>query len=104
MPQPPQSATGSVYSRRQIVLGLVTVFAVYSSMSFFIQTLGIARPRMAADLNGMSLYSWSLSIPGLAAAFVTLLFSKFSDMYGRRFMLLICMILSIAGTVCSALA
>lgn len=68
------------------------------------QTLGIARPRMAADLNGMSLYSWSLSIPGLAAAFVTLLFSKFSDMYGRRFMLLICMILSIAGTVCSALA
>ena len=73
-------------------------------MSFFLQTLGIARPRMAADLNGMSLYAWSLSIPSLAAAFITLLFSKFSDMYGRRFMLLICMILSLAGTVWSALA
>ena len=33
-------------------------------------------------LNGMSLYSWSVSIPGLAAAFATLLFSKFSDVYG----------------------
>ncbi len=91
-------------ARKQIVLGLITIFSLQFTMNLFMQTLGIARPRMAADLNGMSLYSWSLSIPGLAAAFVTLLFSKFSDMYGRRFMLLICMILSIAGTVCSALA
>ena len=91
-------------SRKQVVLGLITIFSLQFTISFFFQTLGIARPRMAADLNGMSLYSWSLSIPGLAAAFVTLLFSKFSDTYGRRFMLLICMILSIAGTVCSALA
>jgi MFS family permease len=35
----------------------------------------------------MSLYSWLISIPGLAAAFVTLILSKFSDMYGRRLML-----------------
>jgi MFS family permease len=37
----------------------------------------------------MSLYSWSISIPALAAAFVTLIFGKFSDMYGRRIMLMI---------------
>ena len=91
-------------ARKQIVLGLITILSLQFTMSSFMQTLGIARPRMAADLNGMSLYSWSLSIPSLAAAFVTLLFRKLSDMYGRRFMLLICMILSIAGTVCSALA
>jgi MFS family permease len=90
-------------TQRQIILGLITIFCLQFAISFFMQTLGIARPRMAADLNGMSLYSWSLSIPSLAAAFVTLLFSKFSDMYGRRFMLLICMIISIVGTVCSAL-
>jgi MFS family permease len=104
MTQQYHPASGAAFSRRQVVLGLITIFSLQFTMSFFLQTLGIARPRMAADLNGMSLYSWSLSIPGLAAAFVTLLFSKFSDMYGRRFMLLICMILSIAGTVCSALA
>ena len=104
MPQtswPPPEAESS---RKQIVWGLIAIFSLQFTISFFLQTLVIAGPRMAADLNGMSLYSWSLSIPGLAAAFVTLLFSKFSDMYGRRFMLLICMVLSIAGTVCSALA
>lgn len=92
------------WSRKQIVLGLVAIFSLQFTMNLFLQTQGIAKPRMAADLDGMALYSWSLSVPGLAAAFVTLLFSKFSDMYGRRFMLLICMVLSIAGTVCSALA
>jgi MFS family permease len=104
MTQKPWPPSETALARKQIVLGLVTIFSMQFTMSLFMQTLGIARPRMAADLNGMSLYSWSLSIPGLAAAFVTLLFSKFSDMYGRRLMLLICMILSIAGTVSCALA
>ena len=104
MTQTPRSPSGTGFTRKQIVLGLITIFSLQFTMSFFIQTLGIARPRMAADLNGMSLYAWSLSIPSLAAAFVTLLFSKFSDMYGRRLMLLICMILFLAGTVWSALA
>jgi MFS family permease len=104
MPQPVQLMTESTYSKRQITLALVTIFAVYFAMSFFIQSLGIARPRMAADLDGMSLYSWSISIPGLAAAFVTLLFSKFSDMYGRRIMLLISMAIFLVGTVLSAIS
>jgi len=104
MSQPPQPATESAFTHRQIVLGLVTIFTLLFAMSFFIQTLGIARPRMAADLNGMALYSWSLSIPGLAAAFATLLFSKFSDMYGRRIILLICMVIYLAGTILSAIS
>ncbi len=104
MTQAPQSPSGTGFTRKQIALGLITIFSLIFTVSFFIQTLGIARPRMAADLNGMSIYAWSLSIPSLAAAFVTLLFSKFSDMYGRRFMLLICMILFLAGTVLSSLA
>jgi len=101
MPQPP---AGSVYSRRQLILGLVAIFLIYFSVFFFIQTLGIARPRMAADLNGMSLYAWSISIPSLAAAFATLLFSKLSDNYGRRVMLLVCMVPYLAGTILSAIS
>lgn len=104
MPQPPQFATESEFSRKQIILTLITIFTLAFSMSFFIQTLGIARPRIAADLDGMALYSWSLSIPGLAAAFVTLLFSKFSDMYGRRIILMISMAIYLMGTILSALA
>ena len=77
------------FSRRQIILGLVTVFTVTLATQFYIQPIAIARPRMAADLDGISLISWSISIPALAAAFVTLIFGKFSDMYGRRIMLMI---------------
>ena len=92
------------FTRRQIILGLVTVFTVTLAMQFYIQPIAIARPRMAADLDGMSLYSWSLSIPALAAAFVTLIFGKFSDMYGRRIMLMISMVFFLAGTILSAVS
>ena len=68
MTQTPGPPFEAGLSRKQIVLGLITIFSLQFTMSLFMQTLGIARPRMAADLNGMSLYSWSLSIPGLAAA------------------------------------
>jgi MFS family permease len=104
MPQAPQQPAESGFTRRQILLGLITIFCIYFTVSFFVQTLVIARPRMAADLDGMALYSWSVSIPSLAAAFVTLLFSKLSDMYGRRIMLLVSMVLFLAGTIWSALS
>ncbi len=95
---------GYDYTKRQIVLGLVAIFAVYGTMSYFIQTLNIARPKMAADLDGMSLYSWSVSIPSLVSAFVTLIFGKFSDIYGRRIMLLVSLGFTLVGTILSALS
>ncbi len=98
-----ESAESGIAGRDKI-LGLIAVFAVYGTMYFFVQTTNIARPRMAADLDGMSLYSYSISIPALAAAFVTLIFGKFSDMYGRRIMLLVSLGFFIAGTVLSALS
>jgi MFS family permease len=49
----------------------------------------------------MSLYAWSVSIPALVSAFTALIFGKFSDMYGRRRMLLISVIFALLGTVLS---
>jgi len=91
-------------SRKQVILGLVAVFAVFGAMNYFVQTLNIARPRMAADLDGMSLYSYSISVPALAAAFVTLIFGKFSDVYGRRIMLLVSLGFFLVGVVLSGLS
>jgi MFS family permease len=104
MSQDEVQSTEYQFSKRQIVWGLVAIFAVYGTMSFFVQTMTIARPKIAADLNGMSLYAWSVSIPGLASALVTLIFGKFSDMYGRRIMLMVSLIASFVGTVLSALS
>ncbi len=104
MSQGQQQSTEYNYTGKQITLGLVAIFAVYGTMSYFVQTLNIARPKMAADLDGMSLYAWSVSIPSLFTAFATLIFGKFSDIYGRRIMLLISVIVCLIGTVLSAIS
>lgn len=104
MPQQPQLHPEFTLANKQIILGLVVIFAIYFCNTYFIQTFTVARPRMAADLNGMALYAWSISIPSLAAAFVTLLFAKLSDMYGRRIMLLISLAFFLVGTILSALS
>jgi MFS family permease len=93
--QPPQYN----YDRRHIVLGLVTIFLTYGTMAYYLQALGIARPKIAAELDGMSIYSWSVSIVGLIGAFVTLIYGKLSDIYGRRIMLLIATIIALAGSI-----
>lgn len=104
MPQAQVQPTELNYVRRQIVLGLVAAFSIYAVSLYYLQTMGVARPRMAAELNGMPRFSWLISIPGLAGALVTLLFSKFSNIYGRRLILLVSLILSLLGTILSSVS
>ena len=92
------------FSKKQITWAMVAIFAVYGTMAYFVQTLTIARPKMAADLDGMALYSWAVSIPSLFSAFATLIFGKLSDIYGRRIMLLISVIFCTVGTIMGALS
>jgi hypothetical protein len=54
MPYPAQPSSELAIAKKQIVPGLVVIFAIYFSSNYFIQTSVIARPRMAADLNGMA--------------------------------------------------
>jgi MFS family permease len=90
--------------KRHIIFGLTALFLVYGTMAFSIQALNIARPKIAAELGGMSIYAWSVSIPGLVSAFVTLIFGKLSDIYGRRIMLMISLIFALAGSILSVLS
>jgi MFS family permease len=104
MPREDVQSAEYQFSKKQIFWGLVAIFAVYGTMAYSVQTMGIARPKIAADLKGLSLYGWSVSIPSLIMALVTIIFGKFSDMYGRRIMLMIALIASLVGTVMSALS
>ncbi|MCX7670834.1 MAG: MFS transporter [Anaerolineae bacterium] len=90
--------------KKSIAVGLWAVFLSYFLAQFFLYALNIARPRMAGDLNGMTLFAWSISIPGLASAVSTLIFGKLSDMYGRRIILLVSMAFFGVGSILSALA
>jgi MFS family permease len=91
-------------SGRQVYLGLVAVFITYFASSYYFRSSSIAAPKIAADLNGMALYSWAISLPALASAFVTLTFGRLSDMYGRRIMLIVSLVLFAAGAILSAIS
>lgn len=95
-----ESASG----RKPIVLGLVAVFLTYFAHGYFIQILIPAMPKIAADLNGMHLYSWGISIPHLGQAFAMLMVGKLSDLYGRRALLVVSLAVCFFGTVWSALS
>jgi MFS family permease len=104
MVQAPQKSAERERTEKPILLGLVAIFLIYTTSYYYAQTLGVARPKMAAELNGMPLYAWLISIPGLAGAFATLLFLKFSDMYGRRLMIMVSLTIFMVGTILSAVS
>jgi MFS family permease len=91
-------------TRSNAVLGLTAVFITYFATIYFFRGIGVALPRVAADLDGMPLYSWAISLPALAASFATLLFGKLSDVYGRRLILLVSLALYLAGTILCAIS
>jgi MFS family permease len=104
MPQEEVQSAEHPYPRRQVIWGLVAIFVVYGTMAYSVQSMAVARPKIAASLNGLSLYGWSASIPALIMALVTVIFGKFSDIYGRRIMLMISLTAALTGTILSALS
>ena len=90
-------------SRRSIALGIGAIFIAEFVSLLFANARNIAQPGMIAELNGMALFAWLIALPGLAGAASTLLFGKLSDVYGRRAIILLSIILfsvglAIAGT------
>lgn len=52
---------------------------------------------MIAELDGMALFSWLIALPALAGSVTTLLFGKLSDLYGRRTILLVSIMIFAIG-------
>jgi MFS family permease len=93
---------GILQKTNQRSWGLAAIFIAYFTSFFAMSTMNNAMPRIAAELNGMSYYSWAIAIPALVSAFVTLIFGKLSDMYGRRILLTASMGFMLLGAVLSA--
>ncbi|MBN2317874.1 MAG: MFS transporter [Acidobacteria bacterium] len=101
MPSLQNSDAEFIARPKHAVLGLVTIFCTYFASIYFFRGAAVTAPKIAADLDGMALFSWAISLPALAAAIATLVFGKLSDMYGRRRLLLTAIVLYLAGAVMS---
>ncbi len=74
-------------------------------VSVLMQTLvATALPTIAAELNGMNLYSWVFGAYMLAATVTIPLFGQLADLYGRRPLFLAGLALFLAGSALAGLA
>ena len=82
--------------RKLAILGAILLTMFLASLD---QTVvGTALPRIVTDLNGASLYSWVVSSYLLASTVTVPIYGKFSDVFGRKVMLIIGVCLFLAGS------
>jgi len=91
------------YPQGRVAWILAAVFLAYFTSNYFISTSMVAMPHIAAELDGMPLFSWAIAIPALLSALTTLIFAKLSDLFGRRLILLVSLAAILVGAVLSAL-
>ncbi len=82
--------------RKLAILGAILLTMFLASLD---QTVvGTALPRIVTDLNGASLYSWVVSAYLLSSTVTVPIYGKFSDVFGRKLMLIIGVCLFLAGS------
>ena len=84
-------------TRQKVAIGVWAIFIAEFVSLLFANARNIAQPGMIAEFDGMPLFSWLIALSGLAGAVATLLFGKLSDVYGRRNMILLSIIIFILG-------
>lgn len=99
-----QESPSLVIDRRArfFVLGAVMMGLFLSALD---QTVvGTALPRIVTDLHGNSLYTWVVTAYLLSSTITVPIYGKFSDVYGRKVMLLVGIIIFLAGSALSGLS
>ncbi|TME58858.1 MAG: MFS transporter [Chloroflexi bacterium] len=82
--------------RKLAILGAILLTMFLASLD---QTVvGTALPRIVTDLNGASLYAWVVSSYLLSSTVTVPIYGKFSDVFGRKVMLIIGVCLFLAGS------
>src|SRR2546423_2192918 len=78
------------------IMGAVLLTMFLASLD---QTVvGTALPRIVTDLNGASLYAWVVSSYLLSSTVTVPIYGKFSDVFGRKVMLIIGVCLFLIGS------
>ncbi|BBH22854.1 MFS transporter [Paenibacillus baekrokdamisoli] len=90
-------------SKRKLTIMIAIMFAMF--FSAINQTIvSTAMPRIIAQLGGMDLYTWAITIYMLTSTIATVLVGRLSDIYGRKPFILAGIVFFIIGAFLSGTA
>ncbi|MFX3636339.1 MAG: MDR family MFS transporter [Candidatus Pristimantibacillus sp.] len=90
-------------SKRKLTIMIAIMFAMF--FAAINQTItSTAMPRIIAELGGMDLYTWTITIYMLTSTIATVLVGKLSDIYGRKPFILAGILFFIVGAFTSGLS
>jgi EmrB/QacA subfamily drug resistance transporter len=90
-----------LYSRRETLLTMVGVLLVMLLASLDQTIVGTAMPRIVADLNGFDQYTWVTTAYLLTSTVMVPIYGKLSDIFGRKPIFIIGVLLFLAGSALS---
>ena len=85
-------------SHRRTVIVVVGIMAGLFMASMESTVVATAMPTIVSELGGLAIYSWVFSAYMLAATTTVPIYGKLSDIYGRRPLFAIAMVLFLAGS------
>src|SRR5436305_8097257 len=92
------------YSRREIIFTMIGVLSVVF-LSILDQTIvGVAMPRIVADLQGFDLIAWVSTAYLLTSTVPIPIYGKLSDLFGRKPIMLFGIVVFLAGSALCGMA
>lgn len=95
---------GGVMSQRQIKLVIVGLMAAMFLSSLNQTVVGTSMRTIADDLDGLSLQAWVTTAFLITSTVMTPIYGKLSDIFGRRPLFIIAIVIFLAGSLLSSLA
>lgn len=87
--------------KKQIMIALMLVTSLAAMEGTIVST---ATPRITSDLSGIELVSWVYAIYMLATAVSTPIYGKLADLFGRKRVLLVGIIIFLIGSILCGMA
>ena len=99
-PSAPAQPAAPVHSRRDLLRGMAGVAATVVLAAFDSTIISTTLPRVAEALNGMALYAWVGTGYLLATAASIMIFGRLGDMFGRKPLMLVSVLIIALGSIC----
>lgn len=101
---PPPKPDAPAHSRRDLLMAMAGVAATVVLVAFDSTIVSTTLPRVAAALNGMALYAWVGTGYLLATAVSIMIFGRLGDMFGRKPLMLVSVMIVALGSIACGLS